>query len=169
MGIRVQVFGIPFTRRKFWAAIGHGAASFPYVRANRRDPRQHQPDLDEVLEDNPDYIRRDPYQADTGEIEDPREREEWELLHGIAVEIEYHKTGKKYTMYLWFSQVEIYYLRMYETITANYCLANKRNLLPNGKINPDSAFFIDGNGNATDITCYPSEQHRVSIMEVKKS
>ena len=91
---------------------------------------------------------RNAHQADPGDPLDPRQREDWEFQKGIAVGIEYNKVVG-YTIWLWFNQVDIGYLRMYEKITANFCLANKFNLLPNGKLDPDSPFFIDRKGNAT--------------------
>ena len=99
----------------------------------------------------PLYVRRNPTQADPGIPDDDREfdKEEFQLHQGIAVPIPYHKTGHKYTIWLWFSQVEAYYLRMYESITAKFCQARNINLLPNGKVDPDSPFFIDGKGRPT--------------------
>ena len=59
---------------------------------------------------------RDPTQPDPGIPDDPRDQEEFDLYQGIAIPIPYHKTGHKYTIWLWFIQEEAVYLTMYESI-----------------------------------------------------
>ena len=149
LGIRLQVFGAAFTRQKFWDAVQANPAAFPYLRPDQNrglDPGNinHQ-----INEDMPLYVRRDPTQADPGDPNDPSKRAEFDLYQGINIPILYHKTGHKYIIHLWFSQVETYYLRMYESITAKYCIARNINLLENGSLDPESPFFIDGKGRAT--------------------
>ena len=150
MGIRLQVFGRPLTEQKFFDALTAGAAAYPYLRPDQSrglDPANINRQL---TEDMPIYVRRDPTQPDPG-IPDDREfdKEEFDLLQGIAIPIPYHKTGHKYTIWLWFSQVEAVYLTMYESIASKYCKARKLNLLEDGEIDPDSPFFIDRKGRPT--------------------
>ena len=158
LGIRLQVFGSAFTRQKFWDAVNGNPASFPYLRPDQNQNK----DLDQaninpqLNEDMPLYVRRDPTQADPGDPNDPRKKDEFQLYQGISIPILYHKTGHKYIIHLWFSQVETYYLRMYESITAKYCKARNINLLENGSLDPESPFFIDGKGRPTVHThMYP--------------
>ena len=151
MGIRLQVFGSTLTRKKFFDAVDI-AASFPYVRPDQNSGLNPRYINNQLAEDMPLYVRENPYQNDPGDPNDPRQREDWEVQQGIAIPIEYHKTGHKYTIWLWFSQVETYYLRMYESIAANYCLAKKINLLPDGSIDPESPLFINGKGGPTVYT-----------------
>ena len=104
MGIRLQVFGRPLTKQKFFDALTAGAAAYPYLRPDQSrglDPANINRQL---TEDMPIYVRRDPTQPDPG-IPDDREfdKEEFDLLQGIAIPIPYHKTGHKYTIWLWFS------------------------------------------------------------------
>ena len=94
------------------------------------------------------YVRRNPHQEDPGDNQDPRNRADFRLHQGIAVGIEYQKVVS-YTIWLWFNQVDTCYLRMYESITALHCLHYGLNLLPDGTIDPETPFFIDGSGNAT--------------------
>ena len=96
------------------------------------------------------YTRPDPYTYDQNDPNDPRRKPEWELMQGIAVKILHHKTGAKYPMWLWFSQVQTLYLRMYEEISSNFLIHHKININPaTGKPRASSPFFIDGKGAPT--------------------
>ena len=103
------------------------------------------------------YVRRNPYVIDPQDPNDPRLREDWDYQHGIAVLIKHHKTGAKYPMWLWFSQVDVTYLQMYEEIAHNYCKANNINWdAANNQRKLNSPFFIDGKGHASiSFRCKP--------------
>ena len=71
----------------------------------------------------------------SGATED--ERQEWELMQGIAAKIEKHKTGVSYPCWIWFSAWDQVYMKAYEEISSNYMKANKINF------SNQSPFFIN--------------------------
>ena len=156
-GVRIQCFGDAFTRGQFLSAVRRKEpASFPYVAVtghegldmNDRDVRSNT--YNDVDSGSRLYARPDLYAADPNDPNDPRSSDDGELLQGIAIEIEHHKTGCKYPMYLWFSQVQVMYLRMYEDIARRFSIANNFNIDPaTGLPSNKSPFFISGTGAAT--------------------
>ena len=155
LGVRQQVLGDPFTRKLFLRAVNKGAASFPYVQAGGQQRSQIYRDV--VPSGQGIYVRNNPHAPDPQDPNDPRSREDWDLQHGIAVLVLHHKTGAKYPMWLWFSQVDTTYLHMYEEVTHNFCKANNINWdAANNQRKLNSPFFIDGKGKASiSSRCQP--------------
>ena len=159
MGIRQQCLGDGFSRAHYWEAVGSPPASFPYVPAKGLDSSQKSVRDNCYLTEEGDgfYVRENPFDFDPNDPNDPRASESWQLQQGIAVKIQYHKTGAKYPVWLWFSQTEQFYLKMYEEVASNFLLARGLNV---DKTNPKlilnkTPFFISGSGGPV---VYPHSQ-----------
>ena len=156
-GVRIQCFGDGFTRGQFWTAVNSKIpASFPYVPITGQegidltDKNVRSNVYSDVDSGTRLYARPDLYRADDNDPNDPRKSDDWPLMQGIAIKVPYHKTGPEYPMWLWFSQVQTEYLRYYEEIVRNYCVAKNINIDPTtGLPHNKSPFFIAGSGAAT--------------------
>ena len=154
MGVRIECFGDTFTRGLFFVSLKQPPASYPYVAVNGQDGlNQQDRNVAENIVTYADsgtryYTRKNPHVADPNDPNDPRTQDDWDLTQGVVVKIALHKTGAKYPMYLWFSQVEIIRLRMYEEISANFLIANGLRLDDNGVPDNSCPMFITGDGTA---------------------
>ena len=103
-GHRIQVFGL-FSRGGWFDAISKGSAAYPYKGigdgkhpGQKWSKHQHEQGTDFMVMDDPHGVSlKEATHA---------EKEEWQLTRGIAVRIKHHKTGGKYPLWLWFSNID---------------------------------------------------------------
>ena len=130
-GHRIQVFKL-FKRRHYMEAINR-PAKYPYKGVTGGEANE------KIFKDDDGQqftVLENPHEVDlSGVTED--ERQEWELLQGIAAKIEKHKTGVSYPCYIWFSAWDQVYMKAYEEISSNFMKANKINF------SNQSPFFIN--------------------------
>ena len=131
-----------------------GWASYPLVEANTASGLNlEDPQVKARLEKRGDmmvYVREHLHQPDPLDPNDPMVQEggevdqsradNWELVRGMAVTLEKHKTSK-YPMQLWLSQFDIVYGRCYEAIRKVYL----QSIGEDGE-DPSTTFFINTKG-----------------------
>ena len=155
-GVRVQVFGDAFSRADFFAAVDGEPASFPYLpvtgnhELDRNDGNVRNYTTCDAESGSRIYTRPDPFVEDPNDPADPCRAVDGQLMTGVAVKIKHHKTGALYPFWLWFSETQTLYLKMYEEIATNYLIHHQLNIDPNtGVPKGSSPFFISGSGAAT--------------------
>ena len=155
-GHRVQVWGL-FTMKMWWQALRDGPARYPYLSADLSlgSPLDLQnPAVEQQLhriEGVNVYVTKNPHRADPLDRTDPmveqgmsstqEQLDQWELVQGIACNIEKQKTCLNYPCWLWFSQPDVVYLRCYEEIRYQFMLANVMD-----PMDPDLPVFINMKG-----------------------
>lgn len=99
-GHRIQVFG-EFKRAHYLDADLKGPARFPYQEPGKED------DAVNIYKDDQNRRFRviNPHTVNM-EGATKEQLEEWDLVQGIAAQIDKHKTGANYPCFLWFSQFD---------------------------------------------------------------
>lgn len=93
-----------FTRGQWHAAVRDGPAQYPYQGVDEEDVAN--PSTVYKDEDGKRFrVMENPHRIDMSNATKD-ELEEWDLLSGIAAKIQWHKTGSKYPLWLWFSQFD---------------------------------------------------------------
>jgi hypothetical protein len=132
-----------------------GWASYPIVECNTASGLNlEDPQVQARMEKRDGkrfYVRENLHQPDPLYPQDPMVQEgvevdqdktdNWELVRGMAVELEKHKTSK-YPMQLWLSQYDVVYGRCYESVRAIYLDKG----LGKDPEDPDLTFFINTKG-----------------------
>ena len=100
------------------------------------------------------YVR-DPWSRDLNDPEDVMLDDNiWAISQGVCLELDMHKNGHVYKLYLWLNKIEEAYLLCYEEITANYLkvhLKRERTI--------DDPIFINTKGDS-----FVASQKRVDLV-----
>ena len=148
-GFRQEIWG-KFTLQHWMDAINGPDASFPYLLAEPGQnsgldlQNEHVASNVHQMEGVRVYVRKDPFQPDPLDPQDPMQQEDTrDLLLGKCTLIHKHKTHK-YPCYIWLSKWDVLHGRCYEKIRNLYLRSIGKN-----PEDLEGSFFINSKGGAT--------------------
>ena len=105
------------------------------------------PNIQKRIYSGPDgeqlYVSPNPQERDPNDPEPPQDDPNWPLLKGFCITVKWHKTGYKYPAYVFLSQMDEGWLRLYFDITCQYLEAKGMDAA-----DPNRPLFINSRGHA---------------------
>ena len=157
IGSRLEAFKMA-TWKDYIKAKKKGPSANPYSQLDMRTIVKDRPSVQANIQEDDEgdelYVR-DPWSHDINDPEDVMlDKNVWEVSQGVCLELDLHKNGHVYKLYLWLNRFEEAYLLCYEEISANYFkfhLKKERGL--------DDPIFINTKGES-----FVASQKRVDLV-----